>query len=130
MPIRIQRRRIKGWRVPPNTIYVGRPTEYGNRYIVGEKIEHVDWKVHHVADAAEAKQLFGEWLEWQFKHFPSWRQSIKNNLGGYNLACWCPLISCGIYCPCHADVLLSIANDIPMGEVIRENLRWAEREEA
>ena len=34
-PVRIQRKRTKGWRMPPNTIYVGRPSQYGNPYPVG-----------------------------------------------------------------------------------------------
>jgi hypothetical protein len=29
-PIRIQRKRAKGWRMPPNTISVCRPGEWGN----------------------------------------------------------------------------------------------------
>ena len=50
-------------------------------------------------------------------------------LRGKSLACWCSLADRhGNYVPCHADVLLSIANDIPMDEVIRENTRRAERQ--
>ena len=33
MPQRIQRRRTKGWRLPPNSRYVGRPTKWGNPFI-------------------------------------------------------------------------------------------------
>ena len=32
-PKRIQRRRTKGWRMPPNTVYVGRPTRWGNPFL-------------------------------------------------------------------------------------------------
>src|SRR6185312_6782793 len=32
-PIRIQRQRTKGWRMPANTVYVGRPTKWGNPFI-------------------------------------------------------------------------------------------------
>jgi hypothetical protein len=32
MPKRIQRRRTKGWRLPPNTVIVSRPTKWGNPY--------------------------------------------------------------------------------------------------
>ena len=32
MPVRIQRQRTAGWRMPPNTVYVGRPTIYGNPF--------------------------------------------------------------------------------------------------
>ena len=31
-PIRIQRKRTKGWKMPPNTVYVGRPTKWGNPF--------------------------------------------------------------------------------------------------
>lgn len=36
MPVRIQRKRTKGWKMPPNTVYVGRPTKWGNPYRVGQ----------------------------------------------------------------------------------------------
>ena len=32
LPKRIQRKRIKGWRMPDDTIYVGRPTPFGNPF--------------------------------------------------------------------------------------------------
>lgn len=35
MPKRIQRKRTKGWRMPPNTVYVGSPTDWGNLWRVG-----------------------------------------------------------------------------------------------
>ena len=51
--IRIQRRRAKGWRMPANTIYVGRPTIYGNPFRVpfpyGER------------ERQEAVDLFRDW---------------------------------------------------------------------
>ena len=31
-PIRIQRKRTKGWRMPANTVYVGRPSKFGNPF--------------------------------------------------------------------------------------------------
>lgn len=31
-PQRIQRQRTKGWRMPPNTVYVGRPSIFGNPF--------------------------------------------------------------------------------------------------
>ena len=35
-PKRIQRRRTRGWRMPPNTVYVGRPSIYGNPFRANE----------------------------------------------------------------------------------------------
>ena len=34
------------------------------------------------------------------------RELVKHHLRGKNLACWCPFDQ-----PCHADVLLKIANE-------------------
>lgn len=34
MVTRVQRRRTKGWRMPPGAVYVGRPTVWGNPYRV------------------------------------------------------------------------------------------------
>lgn len=31
-PKRIQRKRTKGWRMPENTVYVGRPSKWGNPF--------------------------------------------------------------------------------------------------
>ena len=34
MPCCVQRRRARGWRLPAHTIYVGRPTAWGNPFPV------------------------------------------------------------------------------------------------
>ncbi|MDM4721347.1 DUF4326 domain-containing protein [Micromonospora sp. WMMA1363] len=90
-PHRIQRRRTAGWRMPPNTVYVGRPTKWGNRF---------------GADATSASRtgavrLFRLWVA----EHPDYAGAARAELAGKNLACWCPLDK-----PCHADVLLTIAN--------------------
>ena len=84
-PIRVQRRRVKGWRMPPNTIYVGRPTKFGNPFKVGYK----------GLSAQDCVNLF----EVVAHRLP------VHELKGKNLSCFCPLDK-----PCHADVLLKIAN--------------------
>jgi Domain of unknown function (DUF4326) len=89
LPKRIQRKRTKGWRMPPNTVYVGRPTKFGN---------YRDWRKF---GRAEAVRLYRAMLDVQ----PSLCAEAKRELAGKNLACWCPLDE-----PCHADVLLGIAN--------------------
>jgi hypothetical protein len=35
-PVRIQRQRIKGWTMPPNTVYVGRPSKLANPFRIGD----------------------------------------------------------------------------------------------
>lgn len=104
-PQRIQRQRTRGWRMPPNTVSVARPGKYGNRYAIGEAIEHVDARHWLITDAAMAKRFYAEWIEWQCEHLPTTRESIKRELRGKNLACWCALDQ-----PCHGDVLLELAN--------------------
>ena len=80
MPKRIQRRRTKGWRMPPNCVYVGRPTKWGNPY---------DWREH---GRSESIRLF--------RQFALGGMPFEE-LEGKDLACWCRLED-----ECHADVLL------------------------
>ena len=106
-PVRIQRKRVRGWRMPPNTVYVGRPTRWGNPFIVGE--EYVRCKMqpgggqeaNTVADNDHAVRLY--------RRFTARETCVQieayRELRGRNLACWCPPGQ-----PCHADVLLEIAN--------------------
>lgn len=96
MPKRIQRKRTKGWRMPPNTVYVGRGTKWGNPFKLSEGYSRKD-------------------AVWWFKQMifvcPQYRERAKRELKGKNLACWCPLEDKnGNRIPCHADVLLRIAN--------------------
>lgn len=48
-PLRVQRRRTKGWKMPANTVYVGRGSRWGNPYRFGETQVrtpgiHQDWE--------------------------------------------------------------------------------------
>ena len=92
-PKRIQRKRTKGWKMPPNTVYVGRPTIFGNPYLVNRG----GW------DRREAFELFRLFMSQTSTGFI--RDRLKE-LRGKDLACWCPLDQ-----PCHADILLAIANE-------------------
>lgn len=98
-PKRIQRRRTKGWKMPPNTVYVGRPTKWGNPFC-----EIDDYGRPCAKKSAEE---FKAWLESPYSDERAFdiNHLSKTELRGKNLACWCPLDK-----PCHADVLLEIAN--------------------
>lgn len=104
-PCRIQLRRVKGWRMPAGAINCARPGKYGNRYIILRTIEHVDGKPVLVRDAAHAKSLHREWLDWQMSQLSTMREGLRHDLGGRDLACWCKLDQ-----PCHADNYLDVAN--------------------
>ena len=108
-PIRIQLRRRKGWKMPPNTVRVSRPSLWGNPYVVGT-IDHVTGEV--ITDADHAVRLFRE--RWFEGDDPAWKATMReaaiDKLRGKNLACWCPLPKPGEPDICHAAVLMEIAN--------------------
>lgn len=94
MPKRIQRRRIKGWRMPPNCIYVGRGSKWGNPFKIG--IDGTREK------CVERYRLLIEGNIWTFPN----KTEIQRVLKGKDLCCFCPLDK-----PCHADILLKYANE-------------------
>lgn len=110
-PTRIQLRRSKGWRMPPDTVKVDRSTRWGNPF---------DWRTAQdewggTDDEAKASvvSIFRDWLTMEeAERFaaqlrPRRIEILANlrDLRGKNLACWCAPGS-----PCHADVLLELAN--------------------
>ena len=114
--------------MPENTVKVDRTTKWGNPFKVGED-----------GTASECVDLYCALLSGYLcltskASIELQRKSAavvvayREELRGKNLACWCRIISHGAYCPCHADVLISLANDIPLEEVIRENTRRAKGE--
>lgn len=110
MPIRVQRKRTKGWRMPPDTVYVGRPGPFANPYRIGEELESVpfvddDYPTRHFRTRREAVDCFRELLTGSCFDQTILREKWIEPLRGKNLACWCALDQ-----PCHADVLLEIAN--------------------
>lgn len=90
-PRRIQLSRKKGWRKPEGAIVVARPTRWGNPF-----------RVEGTATRASVVALFELHA---IGVYPWTKQRLRHELGGRDLACWCPLDQ-----PCHADVLLRLAN--------------------
>jgi len=111
-PKRIQLSRRKGWRLPPNTVNVARPSKWGNPFRVQRSgkgwcvvrpngTETCEFETRLEA-ARCAVDLFGYWLDTPHglalcDHLP--------DLRGKKLACWCKLSE-----PCHADALIALAN--------------------
>lgn len=73
-----------------NSIYIGRPTKYGNPFKLGPD-----------GTRTEVIAKYEEWLNTK----PELIALIKAELRGHDLACWCAPL------PCHGDVLLKIANE-------------------
>ena len=100
-PVRIQRRRVKGFDLQAESrainglecVTVDRSTNWGNPYRDSDGVDAellVQLFRHHMNDADGAQ----------------WKRKNIHLLRGKNLACWCALDA-----PCHADVLLEIANE-------------------
>jgi hypothetical protein len=78
--------------MPENAVYVGRPTRWGNPFRAGEP------GVRDAADAVRSYELL------MFARGGRYADGLRP-LRGHDLVCWCPLDQ-----PCHADVLLALAN--------------------
>ena len=106
--------------MPSNAVYVGRPTVWGNPFWnialdISEELSIAlfrelahgfwnpslvskleDWRVHDISQAHQ---------RWLMKLGGHPLELARTELRGKDLACWCPLDK-----PCHADVLLELAN--------------------
>lgn len=123
-PARIQRRRTKGWRMPEGAVYVGRTaghSQWSNPFVVGGYFRlggsfggglSLAW-LQTYRDPPEDgftrivdRQMAVDWFrllaaDWH----PLRLEKCRRELRGHDLCCWCPLDQ-----PCHADVLLELAN--------------------
>lgn len=108
MPERIRLSRAKGWRMPPNTVKVDRSTPWGNPFnetqIAVTFMQQVPAPVvylHTPPSLERCLDLYTAFLYGVLAIQPEYLRRLR----GKNLACWCPLDR-----PCHADVLLRLAN--------------------
>lgn len=115
--------------MPDGALYVGRPTRWGNPWHVGADGLVAGPGLYFTADPEMSRRmivgLFTDWLRLgtnapalmaggPYKALEERRRTILDNLpdlAGRDLACWCPLEdTAGKPVPCHADVLLELAN--------------------
>lgn len=115
---RIQRQRTKGYRLPPDAVYVGRPSRWGNPFDARSAMR---WGFADSLPEARrvAVQAFRSWINGSDDWWTGEDSTIARSLlldalprlRGRDLACWCPLEDeTGNRVPCHADVLLALAN--------------------
>ncbi len=104
-PQRIQLSRKHGWRMPENTVKVDRSTQWGNPFKVGEILLTFGGKDTARCDRLTPKGAVDAFHKQAMNLSASAISNIQEHLRGKNLACWCALDE-----PCHADVLLEIAN--------------------
>ena len=92
IPRRIQRRRTKGWRMPPRTLNCARPSKYSNPYRISDTMTR-----QQAIDAFEEDLLAGR--------LPYDIPELRRELRRYEfVACWCRLDE-----PCHVDLLIDYA---------------------
>lgn len=119
MPKRIQRKRTKGSKLPDKTLCVTRPSIWGNPYPVAEFGELalplfrntargiwdpslLDGKPESLR--TRAYELHHAWQRQFQYHHPL--DVLRSTLRKYDfIACWCKEGA-----PCHADILLELAN--------------------
>ena len=83
-------------KIPTDAIYVGRPSKWGNPFKIGKDAKGTYWSREDVIG------LYRAWI--------TDRGSSDNliddidELRGKDLVCWCAPL------PCHADILLELAN--------------------
>jgi len=118
-PKRIQRKRTKGWRLPPNTVCVDRTSRFGNPFIAKEcraaGYEGTDEEIKQRCVKAFRAWLCDKdgWLNWDGPESEQAKQVILDalpDLRGKDLACFCKEGD-----SCHGDVLIELANK-PTGE--------------
>lgn len=137
-PVRIQRKRTAGWRMPANTVSVTRPGKWGNPFDF--RSSDCCWlalsygcRGDRLGRQQASVKAFAEWVDplTDGKKLvriergvsfgtggnncqigprfivgpPPSINTIRAELAGKNLACFCKLGE-----PCHADVLLALAN--------------------
>jgi Domain of unknown function (DUF4326) len=73
--------------IPCGAVYVGRPSRYGNPFVIGRDGSRVD-VIQRYAETVSDRLGLAE----------------IEALRGHDLVCWCAPQ------PCHADVLLALAN--------------------
>lgn len=97
-PQRIQRTRVRGYKMPPGARSVARPSRWANPYRMklGHRGVPLDGERERVVE------LFRAYADERLEREPGWLDPIV----GKDLACYC--IPGAL---CHGDVLIEMAND-------------------
>lgn len=105
-PRRIQMSRQYPWRPEhPDAVIVARPSKWGNPWHIGDGYTRTTAQAitHEHYTAEDVVSLYETDLRAGLLTFTD--EDVRRELAGHDLACWCPLDQ-----PCHADVLLELAN--------------------
>jgi hypothetical protein len=104
-PLRIQRKRTKGFRLPAETVCVTRPGK--NRHPrFGNPFESAASFASWLESGDVASDLLKPMTPEELKERRQWILANVHTLRGKLIACFCKLDD-----PCHADILARIANE-------------------
>jgi hypothetical protein len=126
-PARLQLSRRAGFRLPPHAVKVDRATPFGNPFQVeatGTTEPEARWRENEACRGRFAAWLLATGPDPEPRDLADRRTRLLSGLEtlrGCDLACWCRLCSahaqgrrlgdgCTECTPCHADVLLMVAN--------------------
>lgn len=123
-PQRVQQRRTKGWRKPEGAVSVARPSKWGNPFRAVRDggfqcvVDHRGARWSRLVCSTDRDGLRREMVQTavdlfalhigpmgNYEYDDEMLQRLRRDLAGKDLMCWCPLDQ-----PCHADVLLELAN--------------------
>ena len=85
--------------VPKDAVYVGRPSTWGNPFT------HLKSNVAGTVQVVTHQEAIDNYAKWIKALSPGSMQILKDTLRGKDLVCWCAPR------PCHADILLKVANE-------------------
>lgn len=117
-PQRIQRKRTKGFKLPPNTLCATRPGKFGNPFRVGMYVKlgnggdgmtylactdkrNATADYTYIDTTQQAVDIYREYR----RRYPLSSELLAQLRAAEWIACYCQLNE-----PCHTDVLLEIAN--------------------
>lgn len=124
-PVRIQRKRVKGWRAPEGAVYVGRGSIFGNPVVCtphGCELKPCECCEPYRCCVKVFREYLTSGIEGRDSYtgsfvimldsaggYPRRNEMVRRlpELRGRDLMCWCSLDK-----PCHADVLLELANGL------------------
>jgi len=118
-PIRLRLSRSKGFDLQGlsrkfnglDAVVVARPSKWGNPFVVaptkepGTQFSGAAWGYVAVPTVEDAVAVFREMMAQDDNARGAELRGALHELRGKNLACWCKIGE-----PCHADVLLDLAN--------------------
>ncbi|KKM07411.1 hypothetical protein LCGC14_1734220 [marine sediment metagenome] len=77
-------------KIPPDAVYVGRPTKWGNQFVIGKE--------------GNRNEVIRKYRAYIIGEATPWGILDLSELRGKDLVCWCSPL------PCHADVLMELSN--------------------